>query len=315
MLATVNLFAGLAWNPGVRGILVVAVGVAVLMGSVYIILATNTGARLGMLLALTGLFGWLSILALFWWLAPPANGPRGNNPQWKPVEVVVNDGSVAKTEAVDRLINPDDLPTMQQIEADHPELATEYPNGFVLSDLEANNPDIIEQYLPADSLDGWRLVPSSSAGEAQAAADTALVDAGLFQDNTAYKKLNTWEYGGKPQRSAECADDDMVCRAKFRVERLLTFWDHPTHYAVVQIQPVIPQETQPGEAPPLPKVDPSQPVISVVLVRDLGDVRLIPFLYFVIAASLFVIFAWILHSRDKTLMKNKAAADAALKGA
>ena len=54
--------------------------------------------------------------------------------------------------------------------------------------------------------------------------------------------------------------------------------------------------------------------MSVVLVRDLGDVRLIPFLYFVISLSLFVIFAWTLHNRDKILMKNKALAEAAAKG-
>ena len=109
MLATVNLFAGLAWNPGVRGILVVSVGVAVLMGSVYIILATNTGARLGMLLALTGLFGWLTILTLFWWISPPAIGPRGNNASWTPVEIIVNDGSTPRTEVVSSLVNPTDL--------------------------------------------------------------------------------------------------------------------------------------------------------------------------------------------------------------
>ena len=42
--------------------------------------------------------------------------------------------------------------------------------------------------------------------------------------------------------------------------------------------------------------------------------RLIPFLYFVISVSLFVIFAWTLHNRDKILMRNKALAEAATKG-
>ena len=60
-------------------------------------------------------------------------------------------------------------------------------------------------------------------------------------------------------------------------------------------------------------VDETQPVVSVVLVRDLGDVRLIPFLYFAISLSLFVVFAWVLHNRDKVLMKNKAMAEAATK--
>src|SRR6478752_7091708 len=130
MLATVNLFAGLAFNPGIRGILVVSVGVAVLMGSVYIILATNTGSRLGMLLALCGLFGWLTILTLFWWISPPAIGPRGNNASWRPVEVWVNDGSTPRTDVVSKLINPSDLPTRAEVEAQFPELVDEYPNGW-----------------------------------------------------------------------------------------------------------------------------------------------------------------------------------------
>ena len=62
-------------------------------------------------------------------------------------------------------------------------------------------------------------------------------------------------------------------------------------------------------------VDTSAPVYSVVLVRDLGDVRLIPFLYFLISVSLFIIFAWTLHNREKVLMKNKALAEAAAKDA
>jgi hypothetical protein len=321
MLATVNLFAGLAFNPGIRGILVVAVGVAVLMGSVYILLATNTGSRLGMLLALTGLFGWLTVLTLFWWISPPAIGPRGNNASWTPVEIIVNDGTVAKTEVVGSLINPNDLPTSDEILAAHPELAQEYPNGFQLSDLKANNPEILQDVLPSDSLNGWRLTPSSSAGESQAAADTALINAKVFTANTEYKKLNVWEFGGKPTRLQYCPDakggsflaDDPVCRIQYKLSKLFTF-SHPKHYAVVQVQPVIPQETKPGEAPPTPVVDQSKPVISVVLVRDLGDVRLIPFLYFVISLSLFVIFAWTLHNRDKILMKNKALAEAAAKG-
>ena len=50
-----EIIAGIAWNPGIRGILSVLVGVVVLMGSVWLLLASNVGARLGMLLALTGL--------------------------------------------------------------------------------------------------------------------------------------------------------------------------------------------------------------------------------------------------------------------
>lgn len=308
-----EILAGIAFNPGIRGILVVAVGVAVLMGSVYLLLATNIGSRLGLLVALTGLFGWMVILTLIWWITPPAIGPRGTNGSWKPVEIYENSGGVPKTVQVGGLMDPSDLPSADRILADNPELAAEYPNGFVLSDLKASHPEVVAEYIKKENMNGWSLVASSAAGESQAAADVALVNAGIFTGPTAYKKLNTWEYGGKPKREDECADTDMVCRAIYRVKIAATF-KHPTHYAVVQVQKVVTQEAKPGEPPPLPKVDTSAPVYSVVLVRDLGNVRLIPFLYFLISLSLFIIFAWTLHNREKVLMRNKALADAA-KGA
>jgi hypothetical protein len=314
MLATVNLFAGLAWDPGIRGILIVAVGVAVLCGSVYLLLATNTGARLGMLLALTGLFGWLVILTFIWWLMPPAIGPRGTNPSWQPVEIYVNGPETPVTEAAQNLPQPQDLPQADRILAENPDLSAEYPNGFVISDLAANNPELLEQYLDEEALNGWRVIPSSSAGESQAAADVALVDSGFFSAATEYKKLDTFSYGGKQTRAEACPDDGALCRAWYRVRKSFQI-THPPHYAIVQVQRVVTPTAVPGEAPPLPEVDPSAPVVSVVMVRDLGTVRLIPFLYFVISLALFIVFAWVLHSRDKTLQKNMRAAEAALKGA
>ncbi len=308
-----QILAGIAFNPGIRGILVVAVGVGVLMGSVFLLLATNVGSRLGLLLTFTGLFGWLTILTLTWWITPPAIGPRGNNASWKPVEIYENGSGVPKTVQVDGLVDPSSLPTADEILAENPELAADFPNGFVLSDLKASHPDVVAEYITEENSNGWSVVAASAAGESQAAADVALVSAGIFSGPTAYKKLNTWEYGGKPQRENECADSDLVCRAVFRVKLAATL-KHPTHYAVVQVQKVVTQEAKPGEPPPLPKVDTSAPVYSVVLVRDLGDVRLIPFLYFLISLSLFIIFAWTLHNREKVLMKNKALAEAA-KGA
>ena len=46
------------WEPELRGLLTVVIAVAVLNGSVYLIMATNLGARLGFLVALSGLAGW-----------------------------------------------------------------------------------------------------------------------------------------------------------------------------------------------------------------------------------------------------------------
>jgi hypothetical protein len=317
------LFAGLAFNPGFKGILVVATAVAILGGSVYLLLATNMGARLGLLVALAGLFGWLTILTLTWWIQPPGNGPRGTNPSWHPVEIYVTGGGSPNTEVLTSL--PADMISPEQIIAEHPEMLKDFPDPSraSLTDIAGAFPDILAEYVTSDDLGGWRVTPAASAGEAQAAADVALTTgSGFFQATTDYKKLSVFEIGGKPTRSQYCPDeehphnlfpDDVICRIQYKFDKLVNF-KHPPHYAVVQVQQVIPQETKDGEAPPIPKVDPSKPVVSVVLVRDLGNVRLLPAVYFVICFSLFVVFVVLLHYRDKTLKKNMDEAEAELAG-
>ena len=39
------------------------------------------------------------------------------------------------------------------------------------------------------------------------------------------------------------------------------------------MRPVVPQETEPGRAPPTPVIDESQPPVYVVMLRDLGTQR------------------------------------------
>ena len=317
--------AGIGFNPGIRGILVVLTGFSVLCGSVYLLLATNMGARLGMLVAFAGLFGWLSILTLTWWISPPAIGPRGTNASWKPVEIYVTGAGAPKTEVVGQLPNAQSLPKPADIITARPEIAKDVadPSTTSLSDIKASHPDLLSEFVTSQDLGGWKVTPSSSAGEAQAAADAALTtNAKFFETTTSYKKLSVFEIGGKPTRSEYCPNevhphnlvpDDVFCRIRYKLDKLVSY-KHPTHYAVVQVQQVIPQATQAGAAPPIPIVDPSKPVVSVVLVRDLGNVRLLPGTYFVICFSLFIVFAVILHYRDKTLRKNLADADAAAVG-
>ena len=312
-MQTLQIIAGISWDPGIRDILIVMVGVVVLMGSVYLILGTNLGSRLGFLVALSGLFGWLAILTFIWWLTPPAIGPRGNVATWKPVEIYVNgDNDQAKVDVLNKLIDPASLTTDDEIIAQNPDLADEFPNGFTLSDLQQNNPAIISEYLNTEALNGWALVGAANAGEAQSAADLELIASGIFSTSSDYKKLNVWKYGGKPTLKDDCPDGGTICRVQHRITSALQI-KNPKNYTVVQVQKVIPQTPIPGQAPPLPKVDPSQPVISVVLIRDIGNERVIPFLWFVISVSLFILSAWALHNRDKTLMQNKAMAEAASK--
>ena len=77
-----NLLA-ISWEPELRGILIVIIATVVLCGSIYMILATNIGARLGFLVALTGLFGWMMLMGIVW--AIYGIGLKGPEPSWQAV--------------------------------------------------------------------------------------------------------------------------------------------------------------------------------------------------------------------------------------
>ncbi len=80
------VLGALTWEPQVKGGLYVLLAVLILPGSVYLILATDTGARLGFQLAAAGLSGFMVIIGITWWLY--GIGPQGPSPVWKPVTVV-----------------------------------------------------------------------------------------------------------------------------------------------------------------------------------------------------------------------------------
>ncbi len=88
------------WYPTILGILVVVSAVVLFMGSVYVLLGTNVGARLGFLITFTSLMGFLMILSLLWLTtASPLESPKGRVASWSVIENVP-DLAKAKTEAV-----------------------------------------------------------------------------------------------------------------------------------------------------------------------------------------------------------------------
>lgn len=342
MLGAVHLIAGLSWDPAIRGILSVGVGVVVLIGSVYLLLGTNIGFKLGALVAASGLFGFLSILTLIWWIQPPGIGPRGgNDPHWVPIEIYVNPvgqnpdqsplaeanhGETSPpplTDAGGPYPFPYNTPTAQKVSDVNNKLTeqqkSQLPKNFNLSDVKAladADPSVAAALPTKDDFNGWKIVSTSQAGEGQAAADVALASSGLFKDATEYKKLEVYDRGGNPTREDSCPDgekqnpnnlvpSDAQCRFVDRILKTFRI-SHPPHYQIVNIQKVLPQEAKAGEAPPIPQVDPSQPVISVIMIRDQGNVRLKPAAFFVICVSLFIFFTLILHFRDKTAAANRA---------
>jgi hypothetical protein len=65
-----------------------------------------------------------------------------------------------------------------------------------------------------------------------------------------------------------------------------------------------------GEAPPPPEPDDSEPVVSVILERDLGDKRLPPVLLTLASLIIFAVCCNVLHRRDKAVMAARSAAAA-----
>ncbi len=79
------------WYPTIIGILVVVAAIALFCGSIYVLLATNLGARLGFLIAFTGVSGFMVLLTLLWlFTASPLNTLKGTIPAWKVVAVTKN---------------------------------------------------------------------------------------------------------------------------------------------------------------------------------------------------------------------------------
>jgi len=88
------------WYPTILGVLVVIAAIVLFIGSIYLLLGTNLGARLGFLVTFTSLMGFLMILSVLWLTtASPLESPKGRVASWSVIENVP-DITKAQTEAV-----------------------------------------------------------------------------------------------------------------------------------------------------------------------------------------------------------------------
>jgi hypothetical protein len=83
-----------------RGYAIVVFSVGLFCGSIYLVLSTNLGSRMGFLVSFASLTGFLAMLGLIWFTnLTPLNALHGPPPHWKVKEVVDNPAQ-AKTEPV-----------------------------------------------------------------------------------------------------------------------------------------------------------------------------------------------------------------------
>lgn len=313
-----SVLAAIAFDPAIRGVLVVATGVVVLIGSVYLIVSTNTGFRLGFLITITALTGWCFSMGIIWTMY--GIGLRGEDPSWIEREINFSRDNPVATAVVRDLPRTEDLPdpaeVYAQLIAEDPEIQARIEEaegeGFVPASLTQLVTLLPDQKAALDeALGGWRILPESDArrGDAVAAADASLVAAEAFGDQTAgsYTVHDVYFFGGKDGAEPETVpgEDSLLTKAWNRIRTTLQI-KNPALYTAVTVQKNVPQTVAPGEAPPTPVVDESAAVVTVVMERNLGTRRLVPALFTTFTGLIFAVLAWMLHSRDRLAMQTRA---------
>jgi hypothetical protein len=287
-VTTVHLLAGIAWDPQIRGFLAVLVGVVVLMGSVYLLLGTNLGARLGFLVALSAVFGWCTIMGITWWVYGNI-GMLGEAPHWVVEDVVYQEGGT-----------PEDGLALAGLDDAHQLDTASLPSPEEIQEMNEEAIDLLEEQA-ADALGDWDILAEANPafGEAKATVDehfvASPVEALGIEGAADYVTVYSFETGGKTDLPADPTRLDRI------VNKLKTTFlelQHPARYAIIQVQPVIEQEAVPGQPPPSPEADPDQPVVSVIMSRDLGDVRMPGAVLTIVSGLLFLMTLVMLHQRD-----------------
>jgi hypothetical protein len=258
------LLGAITWDPQIRGALIVLTAILILPGSVYLLLMTNTGSRLGFLLAVAGLSGWIAVMGIVWMVF--GIGLKGREPTWKPKELIT--GTLVNRATVPAMSGfPDKWKVLQ-------------PGNATRSDASA----AADRVLAAGSskpAPGHEAKPPSAEELARFQSP--------FKQPTDYIVVAAYERGG---------DNSL-----FEIGRHKFYFRHSPHYVVVQVRPVTVQTAAPGAPPPLPQPDPTKPVTTLVMVRDLGNVRLPPFLVALAAMAVFIVTCSVLHERDKEIMR------------
>jgi hypothetical protein len=249
------LTVAVTWSPFLRGIIVVLIGIGVLCGSVYVLLGTNLGSRLGFLVAVAAFFGWIVLMSAMWWVY--GIGLKGKDPSWKPIAVVNGASALASNQVIGG-------------------------DGFLQS-TETNR------------VDGWRMLAPDDPkrGQAVAASDDILQNQAQVFKAGDYLTVAVFDKGGK--RYPKIGDFDFFA------------FLHKPHYALVQVQPVVKQNTEPGKAPPTPVADPNAPTRYILMERNLGNRRRPAALICIGSTIIFLFLCRWLHRREKLAAANRRA--------
>jgi hypothetical protein len=261
------------WYPTILGVITVIAAVSLFCGTIYLLLATDLGARLGFLVAAAGLSGFMILLSLLWLTtSSPLNTIKGRIPSWRAVEVIEG-GDLARS----------DIPAVRQIR-DEP--------------LK----DPAEQANIKAAVDTVVVTSAESAGEEEVAETSEFA---IYDDPAQYLVTDFYETGGGNIFSQV----EVEANGEFP---LLHVSLHTPRYAAVDICTVDEEAAVVpfGDPPPDPVCDESQPINTVVFERDLGSVRVPPIVALLGSSVLFGLCLLGLHWRERDLQEQAAALQA-----
>ena len=121
------------------------------MGSVYLLLGTNLGARLGFLVAISAIFGWCTIMGITWWVYGNI-GMLGEAPHWVVEEVVYQPGGTAE-----------DGLALADLEKAHELDTSGLPPPEELQELDEDGIAALEEEF-ADELGAWTILAGGQPG-------------------------------------------------------------------------------------------------------------------------------------------------------
>lgn len=261
-----GIVLAIGWEPEIRGLLTVIIAVVVLCGSVYLIMATNIGARLGLLVALAGLTGWMFLMGIIWMFY--GIGMQGRMPSW---------------EAVPGRTVLQDVNALSQ--AGILESRLEIPEGASFDERAAAVAARLEEegWVPLDEAD-------AAFGQAGAEAGVLLEETGAFAAGE-FEVVSVFDIGG--ERFPKLGDS---------LDFLAFF--HKPHYALVEVAPLVATREEPGRAPAAPVIDETRPRQYVYMIRDLGTRRQPAAVLTLGSGIIFLALCWLLHRRDRFVRAN-----------
>jgi hypothetical protein len=208
------------WYPTILGILVVVAAVALFVGSIYVLLATNLGARLGFLVTFTAVMAFMVLLTLLWIsTASPLNTLRGRVPSWKVQEVATNI-SKAKTTAV-RDLDRDGRKVGATAEAD---IKAAVDDALVTQEeikAEGKLPKSENKYAVFSQVTEFKVLKTREVGgSAPNPLDFELTHKPLYAVIEFCEMVpDTTVFGAVPPKSRPCATGDDAQRGFLVIER------------------------------------------------------------------------------------------------